>query len=69
MYSSHRGAPGGAKSATAWITSLHVAGENNLAVFNSDRQTGKFNSLSNFLVPVIRYVVLITILRCYCLLA
>lgn len=48
MYSSHRGAPGGAKSATAWITSLHVAGENNLAVFNSDRQTGKFNSLSNF---------------------
>ena len=35
MDSSRRGAPGGAKSATACITSLHIVGENNLADFNS----------------------------------
>ena len=34
MYSSHRGAPGGAKNATAsCITSLRVAGENNISGF------------------------------------
>ena len=27
MYSSHRGAPGGAKRASGCITSLHIAGE------------------------------------------
>ena len=33
MHSSCRGAPGGAKSATAYITSLRVAGENNIGGF------------------------------------
>ena len=33
MYSSRRGAPGGPKSATVSITSLHVAGENNIGRF------------------------------------
>ena len=33
MYSLRRGAPGGAKSTTACITSLHVAGENNIGGF------------------------------------
>ena len=33
MYSSRRRVSGGAKSATACITSLHVAGENNIGRF------------------------------------
>ena len=33
MYSLHGGAPDGAKSATVCITSLHVAGENNIGGF------------------------------------
>ena len=33
MYSSRRGAPGGPKSATVSITSLRVAGENNIGRF------------------------------------
>ena len=34
MYSSFRGVPGGAKSATACITSLCIVGEKNLADIN-----------------------------------
>ena len=50
MYSSHRGAPGGTKSATACITSLHIAGKNSLVDFNLavPTQTAKFNSPSIF---------------------
>ena len=33
MYSSRRGAPGGAKSASVCITSLRVAGESNIGGF------------------------------------
>ena len=50
MYSLHRGVQGGAKSATACITSLHVAGENNIGrflfgSFNPDCQTTKLSNL------------------------
>ena len=54
MYSSRREVLGGAKSATACITLLRIAGKNNIGGFNRDCQTAKFNSLSNF--PAIRYV-------------
>ena len=54
MYSSRRWMPGGAKSATTYITSLHVAGKIILTDFNLVVSTltvklAKFNSLSNFL--------------------
>ena len=48
MYSSCRGVPGGAKSATACITLLRIADENNIGGFDQDCQTAKFNSPSNF---------------------
>ena len=59
MYSSRRGAPGGAKSATACIRHCALWAKIILADFkfggfNPDRQTAKFNFPSNF--PAIRYI-------------
>ena len=62
MFSSRRGAPGGAKSPRALLHALHhyalrakiILTDFNLACFNPDRQTAKFKSLPNF--PAIRYV-------------
>ena len=58
MYSLHRGALDRAKSATACITSLHIACKIILADFNSAVSiptaiAAKFNSPSNF--PAIKY--------------
>ena len=58
MYSSCRGAElGGAKSTTACIMSLRIAGKNNVELAVSTQtsyQATKFNSLSN--LPALRYV-------------
>ena len=60
MYSLCRGALGKTKSTTAYITSLHIVGENNVGGFevgslNPDRQIGIIKSPSNSGYTVITY--------------
>ena len=55
MYSSHRGAPDRAKSATAYITSLRIVGKNYFGRFYMpvSTPTAKFNSISGCTVCIL----------------